>query len=266
MLLEADCDIEHRESRDGCSAFLVAAKKGDPECIKLLIQHGCNMSVKDRKRQSALHLASINDTAFLIDELLTSQGLNIEDRDSDGWTPLIHACWNGAVNCVNLLLQHGANVNDNLNQDGYSALIACTYNASNNPGSKQIIQRLLLANADIQLRDKLGHNALTAALQCTEVDQELVMTMYAAGADVDKEIKKELTILSKVIAQDQMPLISLTAMCRRFLRGYLLSCKRDKFKNLFLCISQLLAPPKTKDFLLYKDTEGPPLVPCVAWR
>ncbi len=265
-MLEAGCDAEHRESRDGCSAFLLAAKKGDPECIKLLLQHGCNISVRNRKKQMALHLASLNDTAFLMEELITKHNLNIEARDSDGWTPLVHACWNGAVNCVNALLQHGSSVNNNLNEDGYSPLLACIYNACNNPGSKQIIQRLLLADADIHVRDILGHNTLTAALQCSEVDKELVMTMYAAGVAVDKEVKKELAILCKDIAHDQQPLLSLTATCRKYIRGYLLSCKRDKFKNLFLCISKLSIPPKTKDFLLYRDTDGPPSVPLQAWN
>ncbi len=56
----------------------------------------------------------------VISELL-DDGANIEVRDNDGWTPLMHAASSDNVPAIQLLIAHKAKV-DATTPDGYTAL------------------------------------------------------------------------------------------------------------------------------------------------
>ncbi|KAG8143516.1 hypothetical protein E2320_000733 [Naja naja] len=104
-----------------------------PSLVKLLLSHGASPMVLDRHGQSALHLACEHSSLRCLQELLKGNlvTLDLEARNFEGFTPLhlavaslsrdmdmksgrsplLHAVENNNLDMVELLLQHGANVN-----------------------------------------------------------------------------------------------------------------------------------------------------------
>jgi hypothetical protein len=91
-----------------------AAQRGNKEKVEELSLHSdkakfVNVSSPKFSNMTALHFASCGKP-FRIPVLL-NMGANIEQRDDDNFTPLLHASsQDGSVECVLLLLDAGADV------------------------------------------------------------------------------------------------------------------------------------------------------------
>ncbi|KAG9463305.1 hypothetical protein GDO78_022018, partial [Eleutherodactylus coqui] len=73
-------------------------------------------------------------------------------------TPLMHAAYKGKVEMCKLLLQHGADVNCNEHEHGYTALMfACL------SGKKEIVWMMLEAGADTDVLNSVGRTAAQMA-------------------------------------------------------------------------------------------------------
>ena len=78
------------------------------------------MNCRDYVGWTPLHEASYNDFADIV-EVLIEHGANINDRgtnDCDGMTPLHKAADAGHINVITTLIRHGANVNSKTNDVG----------------------------------------------------------------------------------------------------------------------------------------------------
>ena len=66
------------------------------------------------------HILRIND--FKILEYILDSGFDINNKDVNGWTPLMYAAKNAKYKLVKFLLEHGANPNIRENLHGYNSL------------------------------------------------------------------------------------------------------------------------------------------------
>jgi len=82
------------------------------------------------------------------------RGININEKDGYGFTPLILAAYNGYGPSVKYLCEKGANLNAQ-NNDGWSALLYAVYY-----GGDDTFNILMQYGADINLVNKFGHNAI----------------------------------------------------------------------------------------------------------
>ena len=94
-------------------AFLGASGSGDPDLMRLLLDHGADTDVRSNDGDTALHLAAgsgkLGAARFLVLEL----NADVNARNSEGSTPLHLASqgWiEGTPEIVQLLLEHGAAV------------------------------------------------------------------------------------------------------------------------------------------------------------
>ncbi|KAJ8309138.1 hypothetical protein KUTeg_014012, partial [Tegillarca granosa] len=87
ILLAAGADINTKESSFGMTPFLLAARSNHMNVVKWLSRHGANIHAKSIQDQTALHFAAINKNKKLI-KFLTAKGLDINEQDSNGDTPL----------------------------------------------------------------------------------------------------------------------------------------------------------------------------------
>ena len=88
---------------------------------------------------------------------LLSEGAPVDGRDSQGWTPLMHAANKGYVLLVDILLRSGASP-DTRAADGATALFIATMNA--NP---EAIGLLMRAGAAVSIRGPRGLTAVDVA-------------------------------------------------------------------------------------------------------
>jgi ankyrin repeat protein len=90
--------------------------------------------------------------------LLLDYGADIESRDPDGLTPLIHAVVAGNTEIVETLIQRGANINV-WNAEGETALMTAVW-----WGQRGIVDLLLKVGANINCKKTTGENALEWAI------------------------------------------------------------------------------------------------------
>jgi uncharacterized protein len=145
MLLDAGSNVEV-PNQEGQTALMLAARAGSRDVAELLVRHGADVNAREKWRgQTALMWAadahSAELTRFLIDHKadvnaramandwptqLTGEPRN-QYRPTGGLTPLLYAARSGCTECVQALLDAGANVNQP-NPDGVTPLMVAIDN------------------------------------------------------------------------------------------------------------------------------------------
>ena len=110
---------------DSGNLLLQAAKQGNTETMKLLIEEGVDVNFQDDEYNStALMIAA--DMGFTeIVELLIDAGADIHLQDNEGWTALMCAVNEGNIEIVKLFNNSSAAVNIK-NNEGNTALMMAT--------------------------------------------------------------------------------------------------------------------------------------------
>ncbi|KAL0626525.1 Serine/threonine-protein phosphatase 6 regulatory ankyrin repeat subunit B [Plecturocebus cupreus] len=90
------------------------------DVVALLINHGAEVTCKDKKGYTPLHAAASNGQINVVKHLL-NLGVEIDEINVYGNTALHIACYNGQDAVVNELIDYGANVNQP-NNNGFTPL------------------------------------------------------------------------------------------------------------------------------------------------
>lgn len=160
-------DIDDRGTT-GDFPLVVAARRGNLEIVKLLIEHGAETDVgkKDGERTPLLEAAAGGYTD--IARYLISKGADVNARGK-GLTPLLAACA-GGVNfgppgdkpkTIRILLENGADVNvqdESWLKSGRTPLMYAVLR-----GDAELVQALLDKGARLDLKNKDGDTALSLA-------------------------------------------------------------------------------------------------------
>jgi uncharacterized protein len=176
MLLDAGSDVEV-PNQEGQTALMLAARAGSVEVADLLVRHGANVNAREKWRgQTALmwaadarsaelmrflieHGADVNTRALANDwpSQMTGEPRN-QYRPTGGLTPLLYAARSGCTDCVQALLDAGADPN-RPNPDGVTPLIVAVDNFAFDT-AKLLFER----GANPHLWDWWGRTALYAAI------------------------------------------------------------------------------------------------------
>ena len=116
------------------------------------------LTVTDSDQYTPLHRASYNGHSAVV-EFLLLKGANVEAKTIDSWQPLHCACrWNN-VEVASLLLQNGARINSQTN-GGQTPL----HLASSNEHARNTLELLLShRELDVDIKNGQGEVALTIA-------------------------------------------------------------------------------------------------------
>ncbi len=176
MLLDAGSNVE-MPNQDGQTALMLAARAGSVDVADLLVRHGANVNAREKWRgQTALMWAadarSAELTRFLIDHKadvnaralandwpsqMTGEPRN-QYRPTGGLTPLLYAARSGCTDCVQALLDAGADLN-RPSPDGVTPLMVAIDNFAFDT-AKLLFDR----GANPNLWDWWGRTALYAAI------------------------------------------------------------------------------------------------------
>jgi ankyrin repeat protein len=178
LLIKAGADA-NATLPDGETALMTASRTGKPEAVKALLSHGARPNAKEsRFGETALMWAAAHNNAAAI-RVLAANGANLNDKSSlttfpefkfitsgmvttslpkGGWTALMHAARQGAVDSARALAEVGADLNQT-DPDGTTALTVAIINAH-----FDLAAMLAGKGADPNIPDTSGMTALYAAV------------------------------------------------------------------------------------------------------
>jgi uncharacterized protein len=134
-----------------------AARDGDVERAKQLLDQGAVLAELDAAGEPALLIASLAGHANVV-ALLLERGSDIHTRNKGGLTALHAAAYGGNLDVVKVLVSRGAAVNDTDNFYKMSPL-----HAAAEEGQTEVVAFLLANQANIEAKERNGYTPLTQA-------------------------------------------------------------------------------------------------------
>lgn len=174
-LLENGANIEAKSGIDN-TPLHVASLKGHLELVKLLLENGANIEDEGFSMYTPLQYASENGHLEVV-KLLLEKGANIESKDESNFTPLQTALGNGHLEVVKLLLGNGANI-EAKRMDGKTPL-----NKASEYGELEVVELLLENGANIESRDMRDRTPLHNASSTGHI--EVVKLLLKNGANIE---------------------------------------------------------------------------------
>ena len=168
-----ECLRQCDENKERNKKLVAAAESGDNESVTRLLQEGAEITSRDSKGNTGLHISALTGHKDVMETFITHQ-VDINARGQYQRTALMRAAVWGKLSCVQLLLAHGADT-DLRDEDGGTALI---HAASKSYPDPDIIAELLTHGADDQIADNLGQNALTHAEKLRSQDAFRMLTAW----------------------------------------------------------------------------------------
>lgn len=164
---------------NGRTAFISAASEGHLHVLDYLLAQGVDLQTPSRKNCVALLYAAGGGHNDVVQYLL-ELGVSVDVRHN-GWTAFLVAAQNGKLETIKLLLQHGADINETVEEQqwkGRNALIiACSEDYSD------IVRFLIDRNAE--LNAKSANDDWTGLMwSIKQGNRELVTMLLEGGADI----------------------------------------------------------------------------------
>lgn len=173
--IDAGININSQNASDGRTPLISAAARGDLEVVKLLVERGADVNVKDKKGYTALFHAIEAMYEEVAQLLMDQPNLDPNARGLNGVTALMSYAWRDKTDAVRKLLDHGADVNAQDN-DGDAALHGVAKS-----GNMEILNLLLDKGANPNLKNKLGGTPLMWAAVFGH--EAAAQQLLARGAD-----------------------------------------------------------------------------------
>ena len=272
FLAQSGVDVNAKDAtRTGCTALMYAARQGSSQCLKVLLDAGADVNVKNNVGYTALWYAL--DSAFEdCTDILLDAGADVSVADSSMSKLLTKAVVVENDRIVTLLLDAGADVNEG----HYKPLIHAVLQSN-----QQYMKLLLDAGADVNAMDREGRTALLSLSLESRCPLKYAKLLLKAGANVNKTNETnsalvshfyqrfyhdknflellyaagELVDLPRWIQDEEGRSgrqLSLKDLCRMSIRDHLLHL--DRHSNLFIRVPKLGLPSLLARYLLYDIT------------
>lgn len=194
-LVNAGLDVNATESRTGTTALMWAALENQPFVVKALLKDGANINAR-----SLVPSFPHTPPAVVGDALEAGMSyIGQSPLPKGGWTALMYAAREGALDAATVLASSGADLNVT-DPDGTSALEYAIINGHYNVG-----KMLLDKGADPNLADRMGMSPLYAAVDMhtlgstfgrpdltrpvAEAAMDMVRALLASGANPNAQLK-----------------------------------------------------------------------------
>jgi hypothetical protein len=86
-----------------------ASYNGNAQIIQYLLSLGANPHILSKRKMNMIHLAAQGDQPYGI-AYFREKGININERDCDGNTPLHWACMQNAFTAIHYLMAYGSDL------------------------------------------------------------------------------------------------------------------------------------------------------------
>jgi ankyrin repeat protein len=144
--------------------LIVAAFRHQHAAAQALLQHGANPNARDVDAFDALTIAVVNNDLEMV-KIMIEGGADVRSKIGfDDGSALITAAQLGYVDIVKALIDAKADV-DHPNGRGWTALITAVVMGTGDKEHKAIVEELVKAGADGDIKDRGGRKAIDYARQ-----------------------------------------------------------------------------------------------------
>jgi tetratricopeptide (TPR) repeat protein len=157
VILERGIDVNIKDD-SGRTALSFAAENGQTRIVQILRVASADLNAKDENGKTALIYAAINGHDDTV-KMLLDLGVDVNARDNIGETAFIYAAETGRADIVPLLKAGGADVNAKT-MTGLTALMYATIN-----GHTEVVKALIATGADLHIKNNVGNTALKYAIE-----------------------------------------------------------------------------------------------------
>ena len=208
LLIETNADV-NASRYTGETPLMIAAHVGDTEILDLLITAGADTNARENVKTHTALMLAVGGQHIEAVKLLVEHGAEVSARSVNDFTPLLFAAQQGSVEIGRILLNKGADVNESA-PDGISgntnarAVFISNTQASAllvaiDSGHEDMALFLLSQGADPNL-DGAGRTALHSAVQ--HQMGTLVKSLLDAGANPNAQLSRNMPVFSRVILID----------------------------------------------------------------
>jgi ankyrin repeat protein len=190
FLIENNADFNIKDN-SGKTALDYAIEQNRAQMIEFLLLSGADanlsldealkkaaeiQNIKNLTRNMLKEISCYNPNIIIIKSCI-SAGADINARDANGSSALLHAAQIRNTEIAKLLIAAGADVNSKNNDDRTALMFAAKY------GHTEMVKLLIAAGADVNAKDNYGATALIYA--ALDRKTEIARLLIAAGADVN---------------------------------------------------------------------------------
>lgn len=144
-------------NKTGKNAVMLAAGRGNANCLKTLVRLGAKLDQKDFRHEGLLIMAVHSQDIDTVKAALEA-GVKVDQRDKSKETALFHAIRTGSTDIVKLLINNKADVNKRNHKGETPLAIACQKGCPD-----EIIEALLGAGADPGILDYQRRSPISMA-------------------------------------------------------------------------------------------------------
>jgi hypothetical protein len=170
----------------------------------MLVRKDADVNEKDSQGNSPLLLACTSGN-FEMAEMLVVAGAGVSAANYQGDTPLLAAVGAGKLQLAEMLVRKDADVNQKDSQGNSPLLLACT------SGTFEIAEMLVVAGAGVSAANERGDTPLMAAFDAGKL--ELAEMLVTKGANVEAFRKDGAGLLSLAIVSQQTELLNFALSC-----------------------------------------------------
>jgi len=193
-------------------AFLDAVEKGDIRKVTELLEQGADIHAVKRKYDSgdmAIHLAARKGDLDIV-KFLLDKGISVDEENLDKITPLIKGLWNEKLaendELIKYLIERGANVNhkDNLKRSPIHYIA----NSWHPDELINVVELLIKAGADLNAQDYYGMTPMQLALRREQYG--MVEYLISKGAKVTIDVAAvlgNLDAVKKLVQDGENPFV-----------------------------------------------------------
>ena len=163
---------------------------GDLVSVKNDVEQGAPLGYRftfdDEERQykdqtlNALHAAASGGNGRVVEYLL-QEGLDINSRTPEGWTPLFVAARDGQAEVAKWLIFKGADLNVQSDLGATALMMVVTQPFKTQKARLDLLEYMLRRGAKVNLADKYGHTALYYAAAQGNEEAVTLLKQYEAS-------------------------------------------------------------------------------------
>ncbi|KAJ3113861.1 hypothetical protein HK100_001866 [Physocladia obscura] len=223
-ILDLGANVNARDKHGNYPLTLAASNKSEIQVLKMLVERGAEINVKNQQKKTALQLAlAQNDIQKA--EFLLHCGANIEIQDHKGYTALHYVIRVGNVEFLSKLLNHGSNF-DAVSKSGENVFnLAFKYNqldilkllmdrrsesntatlefplhqAAKTRATLSFVKYFVSTGIDFNAKDADGWTPLMLAAKSQNI--KLIFYLCKIGADTEILSKDKFTVLQYTVSR-----------------------------------------------------------------